>query len=303
LSVSNLTNVAASVKGRLLNIARKSNRQFDQLLRYYAMERFLYRLSMSQYNRDFLLKGSLMLRSFGAELSRPTMDIDLLGKTSNDKIVLRKMAEDCCAIVVDDGIVFDTTDMTLQNIVEGADYHGVRVRFSARLGPARIPMQIDIGFGDKVVPAPVWIDLPQILDFGTPHLRACTAETAIAEKLHAAVSREAINSRMKDFYDIYMMGSHLAFEGYNLASAIKATFDNRETPIDTIAPLALTPDFACLPGKKEQWNAFIRKLQLDNPPSLEEAVMFMAGFLLPVLKSIASDNSFSNHWNPGGPWS
>jgi len=302
LSVSQITNVAASVKDRLLNEARKSHRQFDQLLRYYAMERFLYRLSKSQHAQDFLLKGSLMLRSLGAELSRPTMDIDLLGKTSNNKDILRRMTEDCCAIVVNDGIIFDTTNITLQEIIEGADYHGIRIRFNARLGPARIPMQIDIGFGDKVVPAPVWIEFPEIFDFGTPRLRACTAETSIAEKLHAAVSRETINSRMKDFYDIYKMGHYLQFKGTILTDAIKATFDNRDTPIKKKVPLALTPEFALYPGKQEQWAAFVRKLQLENQPALKDVIDFMADFLLPVLNAIASEEKFTLQWQPGGPW-
>ena len=302
MSVSKVTNMAASVKDRLLNEARNSHRPFDQILRYYAMERFLYRLSVSQHAQDFLLKGSLMLRSLGAELSRPTMDIDLLGKTSNDKVILRKMVEECCAIDINDGILFETTGITLLDIVEGADYHGVRISFNARLGPARIPMQIDIGFGDKVVPAPVWIELPEILDFGTPRLRACTAETAIAEKLHAAVSRETINSRMKDFYDIYMMGHYLQFKGNILVDAVKATFNNRDTPIKKKVPLALTSDFAQYPGKKEQWAAFVRKLQLKNQPALEDVIDFMADFLLPVLNAIACEEKFTLQWQPGGPW-
>lgn len=294
--------MAASVKDRLLNEARKSHRPFDQLLRYYAMERFLYRLSLSQHSQDFLLKGSLMLRSLGAELSRPTMDIDLLGNMSNDKKILREMVEECCSIYVNDGILFETAVITLQDIVEGADYHGVRIRFNARLGPARIPMQIDIGFGDAVVPAPVWIELPEILDFGTPRLRACTPETAIAEKLHAAVSRETINSRMKDFYDMYMMGLYLEFEGNIFVAAITATFDKRSTPIKDNVPLALTPAFVQYPGKQEQWNAFIRKLQPENRLSLEDVIDFLTEFLLPVLKAIASREQFCLQWKPGGPW-
>ncbi len=267
------------------------------------MERFLYRLSLSQHAESFLLKGSLMLRALGAELSRPTMDIDLLGEKSNNHTHLHRMIDECSSIEVSDGIVFDTTDITLQNIVEGADYHGVRIRFTARLGPARIPMQIDIGFGDTVVPAPVWIDLPEILDFGVPHLRACTAETAIAEKLHAAVTHDTINSRMKDFYDMYMMGTHLKFKERVLRDAVRATFENRATPVPNGVPPALSPDFAGFPGKQAQWNAFIRKLQLDNPPDFRVVISFLAEFLLPILNSVANDKEPCLTWSPGGPWS
>ncbi len=300
--MANITNVSASVKARLSNEARRTHRQFDQLLTYYAMERFLYRLSLSQHSEAFLLKGSLMLRALGAELSRPTMDIDLLGKTSNDHAHLRRMIEDCSSMVINDGIIFDTTGITLQNIAEGADYHGVRIRFIARLGLARIPMQIDIGFGDKVVPAPVWVKLPEILNFGAPRLRACTAETAIAEKLHAAVCRETINSRMKDFYDMYMMGTHLNFQGSSLGAAIKTTFDNRTTLIPRGVPLALSPGFAQLPEKQMQWNAFIRRLQLDNTPTFRDVISFLADFLLPVLNIVANDETYNLDWQPGGPW-
>lgn len=302
MSKTHPTNIAASVKTRLLNEARKSNRPFGQLLQYYAMERFLFRLASSKYSDSFLLKGALMLRALGAELSRPTMDIDLLGTISNDHATIRSFVECCAAMEQDDGLVFDTTDMAVENIVEGADYHGVRVRFLARLGPARVAMQIDIGFGDKVVPEPVWIELPEILNFGAPRLKACTAETAIAEKLHAAVTRETINSRMKDFYDMYMMGKHLEFSGEVLSEAVLATFESRSTAISTEAPKALTPGFASFPGKQEQWNAFIRKRQLDDPPEFADAISYLITFLLPVLKAIAKRESFEATWSEGGPW-
>lgn len=290
------------MKARLLNESRRIHRPFNQILQYYAMERFLFRLASSQHSRDFLLKGALMLRALGAELSRPTMDIDLLGKTSNSHAVLRRVIEDCAAVEANDGILFDTANMSIEDIVEGADYHGVRIRFLGRLGPARIPMQIDIGFGDKVVPKPVWIELPELLDFGAPRLRACTPETAIAEKLHAAVSRETINSRMKDFYDMYMMGKHLKFNGVSLAKAVSATFANRSTSIPSETPPALSPDFAAVPGKQEQWNAFTKKLQIEDPPALADTVLSLAEFLLPVLQAAAANQPYDLTWPPGGPW-
>jgi len=296
-------NIAASVKGRLLNEARSENRSFNELLQHYAMERFLFRLAASQHARSYILKGALMLRAVGAELSRPTMDIDLLGRASNDHTSLRKFVEDCAAIDVADGMVFDTASISLQDIVEDADYHGVRIRFVACLGNARIRMQVDIGFGDKVTPRPRMVDFPQLLDFGVPRLRACPPETAIAEKLQIMVSREAVNSRMKDFYDIYLMRQHLDFRGAVLVQAVRATFANRHVDLPVKMPLALSSDFTSVPGKPEQWNAFARGLHADNVPPLGEIVAKLSAFLLPVLHAASADNPFDRHWPKGGPWS
>jgi hypothetical protein len=267
------------------------------------MERFLFRLAQSQHARSYILKGALMLRAVGAEMSRPTMDIDLLGRSSNDHAALHKFVEDCAAIEVPDGMVFDATRITLQDIVQDADYHGVRIRFAGYLGSARVRMQIDVGFGDKVTPRPRLRDFPQILDFGVPRLRVCPPETAIAEKLQVMVSREAVNSRMKDFYDIYLMSQQLDFQGVLLVQAVRATFGNRRVDLPAKTPLALSSDFAALPGKAEQWTAFVRGLQEDRAPSLAETVITLSGFLTPVLRAAAAGTAFDQHWPKGGPWS
>jgi len=236
-------------------------------------------------------------------MSRPTMDIDLLGRSSNDHTTLQKFVEDCAAIEVADGMVFDATSVTLQDIAQDADYHGVRIRFAAYLGNARVHMQIDVGFGDKVTPRPRLREFPQILDFGVPRLRVCPPETAIAEKLQVMVSREAVNSRMKDFYDIYLMSQHLDFQGLVLVQAVRGTFGNRHVDLPVNTPLALSSDFVALPSKAEQWTAFVRGLQEDRPPSLTETVATLSGFLTPVLQAAAAGTAFDEHWPKGGPWS
>lgn len=244
-----------------------------------------------------------MLRAVGAEMSRPTMDIDLLGRESTDHTALRKFVEDCAAIEVGDGMVFDAASISLHDIAQDADYHGVRIRFVAFLGNARVRMQIDVGFGDKVTPRPRLRDFPQILDFGAPRLRVCPPETAIAEKLQVMVSREAVNSRMKDFYDIHLMCQHLDFQGLLLVQAVRATFSNRNVDLPANTPLALSSDFAGLPGKAEQWRAFVRGLQQDSAPSLTVTVATLSGFLTPVLRAAAAGTAFDRHWPKGGPWS
>jgi len=266
------------------------------------MERFLFRLAQSHHARSYILKGALMLRSMGAGMSRPTMDIDLLGRASNDHTALRKFVEDCAAIEVADGMVFDAASIGLQDIAQDADYHGVRIRFIAYLGKARVRMQVDVGFGDKVTPRPRLRDFPQILDFGVPRLRVCPPETAIAEKLQVMVSREAVNSRMKDFYDIYLMCQHLDFQGPLLVQAVRATFANRHVDLPPQTPLALSSHFASLPGKAEQWTAFVRGLQEDRAPSLTATVAALSDFLTPVLRAAAAGRAFDRHWPKGGPW-
>ncbi len=164
-------------------------------------------------------------------------------------------------------------------------------------------MQIDVGFGDKVTPRAQMLEFPQILDFGVPRVRACPPETAIAEKLQVMVSREAVNSRMKDFYDIYRMREHLDFRGPILVKAVRSTFTTRQVDLPLETPLSLSPAFVEVPGKPEQWNAFARSLHVDSIPSLEDIISKLSAFLLPVLHGASSGAIFDRHWPKGGPWS
>jgi len=198
-------NISASVKQRLLNRSKTDNRSFkvNELLQYYAMERFLYRLSLSRHAQHYILKGALMLRAWNSPEFRSTMDIDMLGKTLNEETNIIVQICDILAVEVDpDGLVFYSESIRTERITEDADYEGIRVRFNGFLGTARISMQIDIGFGDIVYPEPEMAELPCMLDFPAPSLLCYSRESAIAEKFEAMVKLGHLNSRMKDFYDI-----------------------------------------------------------------------------------------------------
>ena len=282
-------NISASVRQRLLNKAREKGRPFNELLQYFAMERFLYRLSKSPYVDNFVLKGALMLSVWEAPLSRPTMDIDLLGRIGNSVEAIISVTRVICRQEVEpDGIAFDTTSIVGERITEDADYEGVRVRFKGYLDTAQIAMQLDIGFGDKVVLSPELTDYPTILDLPAPQLYGYSRESTIAEKFEAMVKLGILNSRMKDFFDIWLMLCQFDFEGQKLTEAIAKTFSARGTDIDT-KPIALTNSFAEESTKVAQWRGFIRKNRLTNvSQDLGEVVTTIAAFLGPIAKSLAA---------------
>jgi hypothetical protein len=300
--MSTTKNIPASVHARLLNISKATGRPFNELLQYYGMERFLFRLSKSDHRDDFVLKGALMLRSLGTALTRPTMDIDLLGRIPNEHKALTTAIRECMSVPVADGITYDHDSLTTEDIVQDADYHGIRVKFTGHLGSARLNFQVDVGFGDMVTPRPTWVDFPDLLNFGTPHLLAYPATTAVAEKLQIMVDRDAANSRMKDFYDVDMMSKQLTFNGATLLKAIRVTFETRHCEITKSAPLALTQEFASSSEKQTQWHAFLRKLRIDNAAPFENVIGDLANFLLPILDAAANDRPFYQTWAPGGPW-
>jgi hypothetical protein len=297
-------NLAASVHARLQNHARATKRPFQELLQYYAMERFLYRLSKTPYRERFVLKGALMLHVWKAPLARATKDLDFLGRLDNSLENLDGVIRQVCAADVEpDGMVFDAATVKTERIKEDADYEGVRVRFVGLLGRARVAMQIDVGFGDVVTPGAETITYPALLEFPAPELSGYPRETVVAEKFQAMVYLRTLNSRMKDFYDVWLLASQYAFDGALLAKAIAATFANRDTAID-VAPIAFTPDFTEQGSTLAQWTAFRNKLpNTECPAKLSEVVTFLAGFLLPIARALASGESFDRHWSPGGPWS
>jgi len=298
-----MSNLPASIHQRLLNHARAAQRPFNEVLQYFALERFLYRLGVSPYRDQFVLKGALMLTVWRAPLARPTRDIDLLGRTENSVgHIVSLIREICLQRAPEDGIRFDAENITAERIAEATQYEGVRVRFSAYLGQARVPMRIDIGFGDPLVPDAFPIRLPTILDFPAPTLQGYSRESAIAEKLQAMIYLGEINSRMKDFYDIQMLAAHSTFEGTVLARAIRETFRSRHTAIPR-HPVAFSNTFSRSPEKQSQWSAFVRRLTLeDAPPTLGEVMQVIVAFLNPVLQAISAGQEFDRHWSPGGPW-
>ena len=198
--------LGASVRQRLLNQSRAQNRPFQELLQYFAMERFLYRLAKSPHADRFILKGALLLTAWRAPASRPTMDIDLAGRTNNQLDHIQEVVSAVCGVAVNpDGIEFNRDSIEVSRIKEDADYEGVRVLFHATLARARIPMQLDIGFGDVITPGPTEVEYPTMLDFPAPVLRAYPKETVVAEKLEALTALGLLNSRMKDYYDLSLI--------------------------------------------------------------------------------------------------
>ena len=301
MSGHEIKNIPASVQSRLLTQAQESGRPYNELLQYYTIERFLYRLSKSKYKQKFLLKGALLFQAWGLTKFRPTRDIDLLGYTSNEVETLVKIVREICELdVKDDGIIFDPKSIRGERIKEDADYEGVRLRFQGRLGNTRLHLQIDVGFADVVSPTPVVLKYPVLLSNAAPELRGYPPETVVAEKLQAMVFLGMINSRMKDFYDLWILANQFPFKGSPLQKAITQTFANRRTPISVNIP-ALTQRFAS--EKQKQWDAFLsRNVLEDAPASLAEATHLLHNFIVPVMEACEKNTTFSKIWKAGGPW-
>ncbi len=298
-----ITDLAASVRQRLQNNAHDTGRPFQEVLQYFAMERFLYRLSQSPHVERFVLKGAMMFAAWHCPATRPTKDIDFLARLNNSaETILPVIAEICSLDVEPDGLVFDAASIAGTLIKEDADYEGLRVTFLARLQNARVPMQLDLGFGDIVVPAAVLSDYPTILDFAPPRLYGYSRETAVAEKFEAMVKLAQLNSRMKDFFDIQLLSRQFEFDGGTLRDAVAKTFARRQTQI-ALPPLALTPQFASDPLKVTQWRAFLRKSRLETAvDDLAPTIEAISRFLLPVATAIHDDRPFDARWTPPGPW-
>ena len=295
--------VAASVRQRLQNVAKKTNRPFQEVLEYFAMERFLYRLASSKHASRFVLKGALMFRVWNAPASRPTRDIDLLGQMDSKVTAVVPVFKDMCNQPVEpDGLIFHADSVAGQAIKEDADYAGVRVTFHATLQNSRIAMQIDVGFGDVQTPAAVATDYPTILDLPAPRLNGYSRETVVAEKFEAMVKLGLVNSRMKDFYDLWLLSQQYDFDGSLLANAITRTFAHRKTQI-LAPPTALTPVFSGDAQKQTQWRAFLRKTRLtDAPSALPDVIAVISSFLLPLAQAIGNGHEFNQTWKALGPW-
>ena len=299
----NVKNIAASVHQRLLNKAKESSRPFNELLQYFAIERFIYRLSKSPYADRFILKGALMLSVWCGPASRPTMDIDLLGKIDNRLEVISAAIKDACLMDVEaDGISFNAETVEAVRITEDAEYEGVRIRVHGSLGNARVSVQIDIGFGDVIIPNPRTVSYPAILDFPAPELKGYTMESTIAEKFQAMVKLGVLNSRMKDFYDIWVLSRTFDFKGKILAEAVEKTFEKRNTPVNMNTAI-FDPSFGKDGNKNVQWQGFIRKTKLINAPkSFEQVIAVVTLFLEPLAASIVERRAFNSTWPAPGPW-
>jgi len=297
-----IKNMAASVRQRLLKLARRRQEDFNYLLTRYASERLLYRLARSPRAGQFVLKGARLFELWTEIPHRATRDIDLLGHGDNDVSLMVETFRDLCSLAVeDDGLRFLPETVVGQRIREDQEYEGIRVQLTARLERARIRVQVDVGFGDVITPPPVEVDYPTLLPFSAPRIRAYPRETVIAEKFQALVGLGMANSRMKDLFDLDAMARALAFEGDLLGRAIAATFARRRTAVSGDPPVALTDRFTGDAGKQTQWRAFLGRGQLRGD-DLSEIAARLAAFLMPVAGALDRGEPFDRRWPPAGPW-
>jgi hypothetical protein len=287
----------------LRKAAQGSGERFNDMLQHFALERFLHRLAMSPYRDRFTLKGALMLRVWQVSKLRPTRDIDLLGHMPNDsERVALAMRCICETAVEPDGMTFDPSSVSIGPIGTAAEYEGLRVKCGGRLGRARLPVRIDIAFGDRVTPGPVQVDYPSLIGLPVSPLAAYTPETAIAEKLHVMLDRGRLNSRLKDFFDVWALTRAREFDGRLITSAVRRTCERREMVI-TAAHEAFSPQLLRDPRKDAQWAALRGRIGgAGIPETFAEVREVVAAFANPVLASIAEGRDLVQHWPPGGPW-
>lgn len=291
-----IKNIPASISERLKNIAKASGRAFDTLLLLYMQERFLYRLSISDFRDNFILKGGLFLFSQNQLIARPTKDVDFLARQiTNELETLRRSFATICSIdVPSDGVVFQPDHMTTEKIKEDADYEGVRIKVTALLGRMRKTLQFDIGFGDIVIPNPQSIDYPVLLNMEAPRVQAYSKESVISEKFEAMITLSVMNSRMKDFYDIYMLVSTNDFNGRLLYKAIHETFQRRGTVLEERHPL-FKKGFS--DNNDRKWMVFMSRLGMEKPIPFGEVMTRLVDFLEPLYRSLLTDEPFDREWN------
>ncbi len=293
---------AALIRRRLSRSARDRGEDFQLTLQRYAVERLLFRLDRSPYRDRFVLKGAMLYVIWGGDTYRPTRDLDLLSYGAPGAEAVVACFRTLCSLdVVEDGLNFQPDSVRVEEIREEAEYGGIRVRIQASLGKARIDLQVDIGFGDVVVPDPLEVSFPTLLDGPAPRVRVYSPESVIAEKLHAAAVLGDINSRMKDFYDLFNLSRLFPFEGLTLTRAIEATFERRGTPVSTTFPVRST--FFDQESHARQWSAYLSRNGLGTVPRDFAAIgAAIRGFLGEPYDALVAGIAFSHSWLPGGPW-
>ena len=305
MSQSQPGDLAASVRQRLLNLSRERGESFQLILTRYALERFLYRLSISGRSHEFVLKGAFRFLAWSGQVHRPTRDLDFLAYGDDSQEGLITAITDICllAVLPPDGLEFDPGTIQVKPIRDEQAYPGQRVTLTALLGKARIAIQLDLGFGDAVTPGPESIDYPTLLNMPQPRIRAYPKESVLAEKLEAMVSLGMLNSRMKDFYDLWIMSRVSAFEGPGLCQAVSNTFGRRRTAIPHDLPIALSDEFGLDAGKAIQWKAFIGRSRLETGDAeLSLVIDELRIFLWPVLQSLSAGGQLELNWSAGGGW-
>lgn len=295
-------NLAASVRQRLLNRARERGEDFSLTLTRFSLERLLYRLSISRHRDHYLLKGALLFDLWFDEPHRPTRDADLLGFGDSDIEHIAEVFREVSEVAVDDGMVFDPGSIKVAEIRKEANYAGLRVTLLGELDGARCPVQVDIGFGDAVTPGPVEEHYPKLIEeLDAPHLRVYPRYSVIAEKFEAIVSLGMANSRLKDYFDLWVLANYSELDGATLQQAIAATFERRKTAIPEGLPLGLTDEFTKDPGKETQWKAFLRKNGIDAL-ALDVITQDIVDLIFPVLVAISEGEEFSLQWSGKKHW-
>lgn len=288
-----------SVKARLKNFAIKSGCTFQEALTYYGLERTIYRISISEYADNFVLKGGIFLYAlFGRNYERATTDVDLLAqRISNGSEEMKSVFQKVFSRDVDDALVFDVDSITVEDITEFKEYHGLHVSFVGYLDRTKIPISIDIGFGDVIYPETVKMDFPVILDMESPRVNAYSLETSIAEKMEAIIHNGYLNSRYKDFYDIYVLSKKYVFSYAELRNAVIQTFENRKTPM-TMDSAAFSDEFLNDPVHQTRWKSFLKKKKALIQVSMSDAMDWIKAFVRPLF-----EGTEKTRWNPEkGNW-
>lgn len=298
------SNLPASVAARLLNRAKHTGDVYQNLLTSFCFERFLYRLGKSDVRERFVLKGAMLLRVWSEQPYRATRDLDLLRKGDGSFEAIRADIRTICMIpVAPDAVSFDADATEIEAIRAEDEYVGTRATLPARCGKARLSLQIDMGFGDSVWPAPRECAYPVLLDFPVPEVLVYPREAVVAEKLEALVVLGDRNSRIKDLFDLHHLASRFEFDRETLAEAVRRTFARRRTPIPVEPPIGLTPAYWKNPSRTTQVRAFARRAGLTLPPDPgHQFTKLLSEFLLPLLDDLRLETRREGNWPAGGPW-
>jgi predicted nucleotidyltransferase component of viral defense system len=292
------------IRRRLKARAAELGLDFQQAALYYAMERFLFRLSQTQWSDRLVVKGAVMLRVWDAAVARPTRDIDFLGRVDNTPEAIRGIVAECLLMKLDDGLAFESEIHAVPITVEN-HYPGVRVKVAGDLGGARFVLRLDVGINDAVVPDPGWVDYPVLLDDEAPRILAYQPATAVAEKFQAMIEIGLTNSRMKDYHDMWMLSRTLEFDGQDLADAMRATFERRDTELPTEIPAELTREYTGQPETSRMWDTYRRGFSAatgDLPEHLQEVADAIAMFVMPAAVAATTGAAFGKTWTPTPGW-
>jgi len=289
-------NMAVSIRDRLLNISKDLNIDFNRISLLYGQERFLYRLSSSKYHNNFVLKGGLLFYGIHQLEARPTKDIDfLVYDLKNDIEKIKIVISDIIKQELNDGLVFDPSSLSFEEIDEDAEYHGIRIKVTTYLESAKISIQLDMEFDDIVFPKPVTLKYPSILEEEAFEINAYSWESSVAEKFETMVKLVDLNSRMKDFYDTLFLTQNYEFEGQYLKEAIRRTFVNRSTNLKNYTYI-FSSEFKDSREKQTQWRAFLKRNRLDTNEEFNQIIDRLKIFIEPVVLTILADDTFDKKW-------